>query len=303
MKRILISVFFLSCLIARAQQSNPVVKQTPYSSGSPGVTIPTPTVSNLNCTINDNVNTYIIPCASLISITLQGTTPITINGDNSPHSGVSFLAACPTCGTGNSAYPYTGFTAVSVAGWTWQNQGTSTRAVNNGVLVINGQGTSGSNGVRLFGTTLPATPWTIIAAMLPIPTPGLSGPGQTNLQDGPCLSDGTKYTMFSVFNGTTYPNGLIVDNFSTSSSHTSSLYSNTTISMWGPVLWEKIVDNGTTRTYSVSADPTNIGWFQIASESHAGFLTPTVYGYCFNGSGATGVYPSRPLVSIQVTTP
>ena len=77
------------------------------------------------------------------SVTMQGTAPITIDGDNAPHTGTSHVAACPTCSVGSG-------TSVSLPG----TSALGSLAIN-GEVPLNCSDTSGSGTVQ-FCTTSPS---------------------------------------------------------------------------------------------------------------------------------------------------
>ena len=62
------------------------------------------------------------------AVTLIGDSSITVT-PNSPSAGDVQLHATGG-GGGGSSYPFTGFTAPSISGWTWMNQGSGTATVN-----------------------------------------------------------------------------------------------------------------------------------------------------------------------------
>ena len=206
------------------------------------------------------------------------------------------------------AYPFVNFITPPTSGWSWRNQGPSTVNNSNGVLSMQATGT-GTDNFRFYFQSLPVAPWTMIAAF--IPSHGQWSGGEGSYSEGISLSDGTKYRTFWISyvssanqtsasspslnaqgydNGTTY-NGsedLILRNLPNQ-----------------PLAWLKIQDDGTTRSYSLSVDPTNAGWTVLGTEPHSNFLIPSqvgivmdLYGNSLNGITIQGM----PFVSFEVTS-
>jgi hypothetical protein len=235
------------------------------------------------------------------AVTLIGDSSITVT-PNSPSAGDVQLHATGG-GGGGSSYPFTGFTAPSISGWTWMNQGSGTATVNGGVLTLAATGTGGDN-IHYIYESLPSTPWTVIAAV--IPGVGVTFPnGQSEWSQGISISDGTKLTSFNVGMGVgsnLQLNAASVTQYNSVTSYNTNSYTLSTTS-FPLVVWLRIKDDGTTRTYSMSSDPTNFGWQQLYSEAHAGFLTPTTVGFSNDYYGTTNTFPGAPFVSFNVTTP
>lgn len=197
-------------------------------------------------------------------------------------------------GSSSSTYPFVNLTAPTSSGWTWTNQGSSTVAISNGVMSMAATGT-GSDQLRYYARSLPiTTPWTVIAAF--IPGHGQWDGGQGNYSEGIALSDGTKYRTFWV----SYPGGssstsdstyLYVQGYdnvtSFNSSYNLSLHNLPAL----PIAWLKIHDDGSIRSYSLSVDPTNVGWSLLATEAHTALLSAVWAGIVTNlyGSSLSGV--------------
>jgi hypothetical protein len=235
------------------------------------------------------------------AVTLIGDSSITVT-PNSPSAGDVQLHATGG-GGGGSSYPFTGFTAPSISGWTWMNQGSGTATVNGGVLTLAATGTGGDN-IHYIYESLPSTPWTVIAAV--IPGVGVTFPnGQSEWSQGISISDGTKLTSFNVGMGVgsnLQLNAASVTQYNSVTSYNTNSYT-LSATPFPLVVWLRIKDDGTTRTYSMSSDPTNFGWQQLYSEAHAGFLTPTTVGFSNDYYGTTNTFPGAPFVSFNVTTP
>ena len=227
----------------------------------------------------------------------------TVSVNNTP-TGITGLSSG---GGSSSAYPFVNLIAPPTTGWTWANQGTSTEALANSVLSMNATGT-GSDQLRFYSQALPtATPWTVIAAF--IPGHGQWNGGEGYYSEGIAVSDGTEYRTFWV---------SYVSSASATSSDVPGLnvqgYDSVTAYNGGqniilrnlpalPITWLKIHDDGTTRSYSISVDPTNIGWTLLGTEAHTNYLVPTQAGIVMDlyGSGLNGVtVQSVPWISWQI---
>lgn len=211
--------------------------------------------------------------------------------------------------SGGSQYPFVNLTPPNGSGFAWQNQGTSVVTVANNVMVMNATGTGGDQ-LRFYGVTLPATPWTVIAAF--IPANGQWQGGQGDYSEGLALSDGTKYRTWWVayISGTTQTgsstpslNAQGYDNATTFNSGQNIILRNL---LSQPIVWQRISDDGTTRTYYISGDPTNQGWTKLGSETHTNYLTPTKAGIVMDlfGSPLNGITINGMVwVSWNVTSP
>lgn len=206
-------------------------------------------------------------------------------------------------------YPFTGFTTPNTTGWSWINQGTSSVSVNNGVMTQTSTGT-GSDQIRYFYTSLPATPWTLTFALLP--TTGSNWPSNpgtpASYSGGVCLSDGTKFEAAFTMEGgtnTAVSVGLQIAQYTNTTTFSTSAYT-ASFTTWPTVEWVKIHDDGTNRVYYMSGDPVNTSWHQIYSEAHTNFITPTTAGMCsdYYGSAMNGItMTGQPFVSWSLTTP
>ncbi len=153
---------------------------------------------------------------------------------------------------------------------------------------------TGSDQLRYYARSLPiTTPWTVIAAF--IPGHGQWDGGQGNYSEGIALSDGTKYrTSGSRIQAAALP--LVTQLISTCSyDNVTSFNSSYNLSLHNlpalPIAWLKIHDDGSIRSYSLSVDPTNVGWSLLATEAHTALLSAVWAGIVTNlyGSSLSGV--------------
>jgi hypothetical protein len=181
------------------------------------------------------------------------------------------------------------------------NQGNASVALGNGVLSLSAIGT-GSDQVRLYGSALPPTPWTVIAAF--IPGSGQTAAGTGGYSEGLALSDGSKFRTWwlGYSAGNTAANLAAQGYDSTTSFDSNQNLISRFLPPW-PLVWLKIQDNGTTRSFYLAVDPTNVGWTLLGSEASGNFLTPTVagiamdiFGSALNGSPIVGM----PWLSFQI---
>jgi hypothetical protein len=106
---------------------------------------------------------------------------------------------------------------------------------------------------------------------------------------GLCISDGTKFIAFSVANrGTIAAPYLAIYQFNSATSFSASAQTGQPVNYVGPVLWLKITNDGTHRTYYASID--GVAWAQVYQEASATFLTETQAGIhiCVDVGNAAG---------------
>ena len=240
-----------------------------------------------------------------------GPTGPSVTGPTGPGGPTGPTGPTGSAGSSGGVYPFTNFTAPSSSGFGWVNQGSASVTIQNGVLVMSATGT-GADNLRFYKETLPSTPWTVIAAFVKrpnffmYPTTPAAEPG--GWDDGIGISDGTKFLFFGISDNNTYNTltnlpTLNLDEYTNSTTFSGTRLFNMSVYGWPPIWWLKITDDGTTRKYYVSVDPTNAGWQQIYQHAHTGYLTPTQVGYLMDvwDAHANGVtVTSNVWVSFQL---
>ena len=213
----------------------------------------------------------------------------------------------PSSGGGGGYSPFANFTALVNTSWSWINQGSSSVNFSGGLASIQNTG-SGSDSQRLYVQALPATPWTVVAAIMG----GLGINGTATSLGGYttaiALTDGTKLLAYGIGqqNG---GNGADVEanNYTNVTTFNSVVKTGTQIQSGNqPVFWLRISDDGTNWNFYYSADPTNIGWTLWTTEAHNTYLTPTSVGMAFNMySGALNsiTLNSNAFLSWAITSP
>jgi hypothetical protein len=194
-----------------------------------------------------------------------------------------------------STYPFSGLTPPTTSSFFWVNQGTSTLIAQNNMLALSATG-NGADNIHFYGVNLPVTPWTVIAALIikpPMFMYSTSTIYNGNWWEGIALSDGTKFKTFDIGKGNNAVPVLEIDYYTTTSAFSHNVA--TSMYIFPPLFWMKIHDDGSTRTYWYSTDPTNLDWQQVYSETHTNDVTPTMAGYVINLYGAN-------LNGITVTT-
>lgn len=228
-------------------------------------------------------------------------------------SGTQYLGADGACHTaGGGGYtPFANFTAPSSTGFAWQNQGTSSVNLSSGILTMTATGSGGDN-VHFYGTSTLATPYSVIAALIPQTQGMLSGSstGQVDgFTSGIAISDGTKYETFGIARQASAVTNFVpifqINQFSNATTFSATIWSNTAYTL-SPVIWVRIKDDGTNRTFSFSQDPTNQGWTILKSETSSTFITATKAGYyidIYSGSMSSITVNGDVFASFAQTTP
>jgi hypothetical protein len=173
--------------------------------------------------------------------------------------------------------------------WTWVNQGHATASDNGGGIYFVATGDAATSAMML-AKAVPATPYTVTFGIL------------ANL-----LGTGGNALLFVGFRNSTsgklvllehYQTGnFIVENWNSATS-----YSGINLSARGlnprTMYWLRLADDGTTRTYSFSAD--GINFITFGTDGHTNFLTPDQIVWGLNNPNTAGTIPmSLNLISYK----
>jgi hypothetical protein len=191
----------------------------------------------------------------------------------------------------NFYYGSLAVTRPQATGWVWANQGTSSVNVVNGSLQFAWQTNSGTDNLRCYMRSLPASSnYTV--------TVGLLGVAQAAAL---AIGDGTKYEVaYLVMSGTT---PLAYQNWNSTTSYSG----NVSGTIYQPtaygtgVVWLKVQDTGANRILSFSADGQN--WTMVNSAASHSFLTETQFGVCQETNQPGSPVTALTLLSLTVTTP
>lgn len=157
---------------------------------------------------------------------------------------------------------------------TWVNQGSTTLTTNaDGTLTFSLAGV-GSNNAHLRVKAVPATPYTVTALILQNLNTAVN-----TLGCGIALVDtvSTKHIdFFADQNGNAFFTRIIEWN-NYSGSYNGDLLNGTTGAPSLSLVWFRITDDGTNRTFFMSTDGVN--FIQVAQTTSTAFLTPTSIGY------------------------
>ena len=247
----------------------------------------------------------IIPNTTTITDTNDVT--VTFSISQSGYCVVNGINASGGGGGGTSSFPFTGFTTTTPpsSGWSFINQQSSSVTTNSsGSIYLLGTANA-SNSMNVYTRTLAfSAPYTITACWV------TNMPSVANATVGFGLTDGTKLEAYGInaqgsggslssvpflFDGIYWTNSTTFSAFWGSNPPTPSFASNN-----GSLICGKVVDNSTTRVWSVSFDGANFS--QQNSESDTNFLTPTG-AFIFSNSSFSNLATSMTLVSWKETTP
>ena len=152
-------------------------------------------------------------------------------------------------------------TVPPTAGWSWVNQGSSTISAAGGGIYMQ-QPAGGGNALSLYMRTMPAAPFTITAALIPL----LYDIDYTGAGIAIRDSSSSRIITFRI----AYTASLMqVQRYSDATTYVSTSVSAATRA-GRHVLWLRIADDSTNLKYSISADGQN--WIEILSESRTAYL-------------------------------
>jgi hypothetical protein len=178
------------------------------------------------------------------------------------------------------------------AAGTWTTSGISgsiTLSDSNAGPVLHAPGNSGTAVYRMALISAPATPYTITAGFL------AQGPINANLRWGLIWRNSSSTKIISF--GHTCNGGPLELNVSQFNSSTSFSSNPLTVNWatFAPVLWLRIKDDGSNRTYYTSADGVN--WTQQFTDTHTNFFTPDQVGWGLYDNGNSSVNFDFTLIS------
>lgn len=171
---------------------------------------------------------------------------------------------------GQSIFPNLGsmgaqFIRPALGTFTFINQSSASATDNTipGPLTLKPAARTVATNIISLAVAQPTPPYTIIALLQRL------GPIQAAVVSGIMLTDGTKYILFGVANvGTAGTQSLVVGRYTTA------VLSTTAALIWGfqsaPLVWLRLVNDGTNITYSISYD--RIDWLPILTEAKGAFL-------------------------------
>lgn len=158
-----------------------------------------------------------------------------------------------------------------LSSFSWINQGNSTASEESGGLYISGEPKNGTASVRLLKRTAPQTPYSILAGMIPAHNPA------ANSVNGICFRESSSGKLESLlFRVTSGGYGLRVWRYDGPEAWSSELYTASAGMYMSPIVWMKISDDGTYRSYAVSLD--GLHWADVYSVSRTAYLVANEVG-------------------------
>jgi hypothetical protein len=176
-------------------------------------------------------------------------------------------------------------TPIPAAGWSWFNQGSAQLITSYNAPILYTPGTTSSPAVRGYIRTAPATPYTITAAFLFMPTfAGL--PGSYDPQAGLVFrqSDNGKLATFGL-RSLLGESSLVSQKWNAHNSYSADYFLMLirNLSFFAQPCWLKIADTGANRTLSISGN--GFTWQTLLTTTHADFLTPDQVGLYLRADG------------------
>lgn len=180
-----------------------------------------------------------------------------------------------TPGGANNQIPWFGSRILAppvLSGYTWVDQGTASFTQNTGSADISFPLNSGDHN-RLLTKAIPATPYTLTMGFVP-------GIGGSNNSMGLCLYDSVsgKIIEIEIFRGSVTASTIIrILEWTNTTSPGTALFSSNPLIAGTNMLWLRVADTGTTRTWSHSYNGQL--WIQDLSHASGTWLTPTAFGF------------------------
>lgn len=192
---------------------------------------------------------------------------------------------------GQSIFPNLGslstqFVRPAAAAFSFLNQSGAALTDNSlpGPLTLKPASRAGASNLISLVLSQPVTPYTITALLQRI------SPIQGAYAGGLVLTDGTKYIFFGLANASLTGTQLLVVGRYTNVNLTT-----TAAIFWGfqssPLVWLRVVNDGTNITYSLSYD--RVDWLPVLTESKTAFLTISQVGWGLdtNDNGSSNQIP------------
>lgn len=159
--------------------------------------------------------------------------------------------------------------------WTQTGFGSCTSDTTHGGVDINNPTAEGSFNIHALLKNTPSTPWHAEFGFVQVGNTG------GNLMAGPCVSDGTKFAIY-----TSHFQAAAVQHVEFYASNATTYGGFTPINpgilfAWGPVIFVRLGDDGTNRTYDVSCD--GFTWLQVGTEVRTANVTASKVGFYVNG--------------------
>lgn len=191
-----------------------------------------------------------------------------------------------------STWPLYYFNKPNMSMFSWQNQGGAT-AVNTKDGVLLTAPASTTDNWRILTMTAPPTPYTITTAHI-VNFGGVTA--NASFQYASLLfwaSASGKFQSFDTFKGNSGATGqaqLEVTNWTNVTTFSAVAQgfgnaSNQCFFFLGPVIWQRITDDGTNRIFYTSAD--GVGWVQMYSTTRTTFITADTIGWGANAQNPT----------------
>lgn len=178
----------------------------------------------------------------------------------------------------------------AVASWTWVNQGSATAVDSNAGTFLQCDLVNSDNW-RMLVKTSNSTPWTITAAFIA----NLCGNKDSRISLIARDSVGGKFVVWGI-NYDSFNNEfkLAISQYNSATSGNANIFFQRLFIAF-PVLWVRVTDDGTNRTYYISVDGVN--WTSVYSEGRTTFVTTNQYGWGMNPGGSAGFPVAATLLS------
>ena len=196
--------------------------------------------------------------------------------------------------TGSAMLPYGPVFPVTVpnlTGYGYTNQGSSTVTTTTGNAVMTAPAQASDN-LRIFAKNIPSTPFTYTLGVIQ------TGPGLNNLRAGLVITDGTKCVDLAIFGNS--PFLLINGKWTTVSAYSANyamLSGTSCVIPGGSLIYLRLNDDGSTRTWSFSMDGKN--FVTVSTNGHTDFLTATKIGFFVNPNSGTTFTQTLNVLSIS----
>jgi hypothetical protein len=185
-------------------------------------------------------------------------------------------------------YPLTKPPAFS--SWSWVNQGNATASDSGAGILLSATGYASAS-MMLLAKAAPSTPYTVTFGILS----NMTGNGANAI-----LSVGFRDSVSGkcvLFEHYVTGGNLLVENWTTATTYSGVNFTGRAMNQ-RQLYWLRIADNGTTRTYSISAD--GINFDTIGTDGHTNFMTPNQVVWGINNPNTSLTVPmSLNLISYK----